>query len=288
MAASDIRREIAQMLQARMSGQIDQLLKYFAPGAITYCASSREGLLAPGVWQGADALRSVTRLTDENYQPLDYEILDILVDGQKAVVRWRGAWRRHATSKIYVIDAAHFLLWRNGLVIEMHEFFSRASEAIPHYTRAPSSRMLWMRASPGLDREEMERRARKLVAFSSSGPEVGVIEQYCSPDILCDFIGDRARIPYAGRHVGIDALLNIVRAVAVDFEQSNCEISEILIDEDRVAGRRSVEWRHRGTGCCGLVDLANFLRFEDGMIVELIEFRDTVSLLEMRGEWDSR
>ena len=87
MIASEIRRQITEMLEARMAGQIGKLLKYFAPDTIVHCASSREGLLSPGIWVGADALRSISRRTDENYLPLEYEILDILVDGQKAVVR---------------------------------------------------------------------------------------------------------------------------------------------------------------------------------------------------------
>ena len=53
-----------------------------------------------------------------------------------------------------------------------------------------------------------------------------MILKFCSPNIVCDFVGDRARIPYAGRHVGVEALINIVRAVAIDFEQSHFEISE--------------------------------------------------------------
>jgi hypothetical protein len=71
--------------------------------------------------------------------------------------------------------------------------------------------------------------------------------------------------------------------VTIDFEQSHCDIAAILIENGHVAGRRQVEWRHRGTGRRGLVDLANFVRFEDGMIVELIEFRDSITLLEMEG-----
>ena len=35
-------------------------------------------------------------------------------------------------------------------------------------------------------------------------------------------------------------------------------------------------------------DLADFVRFEDGLIVELIEFRDSVTLLEMQGEMGPR
>ncbi len=288
MIASEIRRNIAEMLQFRMSGQVDRLLRHFSPTTLVHCASSREGLLGPGVWEGVEALGSVFRLTDENYQPLEHEILDILVQGQRAAVRWRGAWRRHATSRVYMKDAANFLRWENGFVVEMYEFFEHTSVSAPNCIRVPSAKTLWMEQPPGLGRDEIERRARKLIAISSNGPDVGLLREYCSPDVLCDFVGDRARIPYAGRHIGVEALINIVRASEVDFEQSRCEISEILIEDGRVAGRRSVEWRHRGTARRGLVNLASFMRFENGLIVELIQFHDIVTMLEMRGEMDPR
>ncbi len=267
-----------------MTGQISQLMSYFSPDVVVHCACSRGSLLGPGVWKGADALQSITRLTDENFQPLEYEILDILVDGPKAVVRWRGAWRHHATAQVCSIDAAHFLHWRSGLVIEMHEFFECTSDPAWGSATLPSADGLFTEMPPGLDRDEIERRVRRLVSFPSNGPQIDVILKFCSPNIVCDFVGDRARIPYAGRHVGIEALINIVRAVAIDFEQSHFEISEILIDGARVAGCRKVAWRHRGTGRGGWVDLANFVRFGNGMIVELIEFRDSVTLREMSGD----
>jgi ketosteroid isomerase-like protein len=284
MAPSEIRCKISEMLQARMSGQIAKLLNYFAPNAVMRCAGYRAGILAPGIREGAEVLRSVTRLADENYRPLDCEILDILVDGQRAVVRWRCTWRHHGTGETCLIDAAHFLRWQGGRVVEMHEFFEHIADHMPQCTRIPSFEDLLTGKSPGLDRDEIERRARKLVSFPSIGPEIKVIRELCAPDIVCDFVGDRARIPYAGRHVGIEALINIVRTVAIEFDQTHCSISEILIEDGRVAGRREVEWRHRGTGRCGLVELANFMQFENGMIVELIEFRDSVTQLELRGD----
>jgi hypothetical protein len=36
------------------------------------------------------------------------------------------------------------------------------------------------------------------------------------------------------------------------------------------------------------VELAKFLQFENGVIVELIEFRDSVTLPELRGEGESQ
>lgn len=79
--AVEIRSRIAEMLRCRMSGQINQMLKHFGPNTVVHCASSRDGLLPPGIWEGADGLRAMTRRTDENYEPLEHEILDILVDG---------------------------------------------------------------------------------------------------------------------------------------------------------------------------------------------------------------
>jgi ketosteroid isomerase-like protein len=84
--------------------------------------------------------------------------------------------------------------------------------------------------------------------------------------------------------VGVEAVINIVRGINVDFEQLNNELSDILVDGGRLACRRTVKWRHRGTGRRGLVELAEFVRFEDGLIVELIEYRDSVTILEMQGE----
>ena len=83
--ASEIRSRIAEMLRCRMSGQINQMLRYFAPNTVVHCASSREGLLPPRTYGRARTASTMTRRTDENYEPLEHEILDILLDGQNAV-----------------------------------------------------------------------------------------------------------------------------------------------------------------------------------------------------------
>jgi ketosteroid isomerase-like protein len=77
-------------------------------------------------------------------------------------------------------------------------------------------------------------------------------------------------------------MIGIIRAVAVDFEQHPLTSPELLIEGAKVAGRRRVRWRHRGTGRVGVSELADFLRFEDGRIVEVVEFRDSLSLHYMQ------
>jgi ketosteroid isomerase-like protein len=142
---------------------------------------------------------------------------------------------------------------------------------------------------PGLDRDEIVRRAEALLNFPNLlGPDVALLRELCSRDIVCEFVGDKSRIPYAGRHVGIDVLERILRSVAIDFEQLNHSIQEVIVDGGRAAARRTVEWRHRGTGRRGLVELADFARFEDGLIVELVEFRDSITMLSIAGETEQR
>jgi ketosteroid isomerase-like protein len=246
LTAADMRRLIAEMLEFRMSAQYDRFSTYLDPGVIVYCNAWREGIVGPNVWSGASSLRDLFRRTDENYLPLDYEILGVIVDGDRAVVRWRGDWRSHATGKIYTVDAAHFLRWSKGLVVEMHEFFDAHRPEPAGCARRRSYESLLTPRPPGLSRNEMERRARKLVTFDARGPDLDLLRQWCSPDIVCEFAGDRMRVPYAGRHCGVNTMLDIIRAIAIDFDQETFVIPEALVEDDCVAGRRQVKW-----GCPG-------------------------------------
>ncbi|MEK8094647.1 nuclear transport factor 2 family protein [Methylocystis sp. IM3] len=282
LSATDKRFVIAEMLDCRMRRHYDRFASFVDPGVVLSCHSWREGMVGPAVWRGADGLRELFRRTDENYLPGDHEIIDVLVDGDEAVVRWRADWRRHDNGRIYTNDAAHFLRWDQGRVVEMHEFFDAHCRSTPACACLPSFETLLTPRPPGLPRGEMERRARRLLEFESGSPEPALVLKWCAPDIICDFAGDRARLPYAGRHTGVDALLGIIRAVHVDFEQRPLGLSRILIEDARAACWRQVEWRHRGTGRTGVCELADFVRFDNGLIVECIEFRDTVSLLRMQ------
>lgn len=282
LGAPDIRFIVAELLESRMRRQYDRFLSLVDPAVVLHCHSWREGVLGPSVWSGAEALRTLFIRTDENYLPCEHEILDVIVDGDSAAVRWRGDWRRHGTGRVYTNDAAHFLRWENGRVVELHEFFDAHCPSTPNCACTPGFEAILTPRPAGVSADEMRRRARLLLDFEAGGPDAALLHKWFSPDVICEFTGDRLRTPYAGRHAGLETLLGIIRAIHVEFEQRPLAISDILVEDERAACWRHVEWRHRGTGRSGVSELAEFVRFDNGLITELIEFRDTVSLLRMQ------
>jgi ketosteroid isomerase-like protein len=117
-----LRRNVFEITRLRMAGEIDEMLRYFAPNVIVRYHATKEGLFLPGVLHGRDALKENIRLTDVDYEPLGGEVLDILVDGSTTVVRWRNSWRHRNSGQTSTLDMAHFLSWRDGMVVEVFEY----------------------------------------------------------------------------------------------------------------------------------------------------------------------
>jgi len=285
LTSGEIRRRLEEITRFRLTGQLERMVEHFSPDVIVHYNCTQVGLFTPGIWRGRPAFLANMRLTEENYEALEGEITEVLVENGNAALRWRTCWRHRGTGGVYTVEMAYFLKWRGDTVAELHEFLDYPGPLAIGREKLSSYEEMLRPRTPGLDRAEIVRRVNELANFAPSrGPDIELIRKYYSPDIVCEFVGHRARIPYAGRHVGVEAVINIVRGINVDFEQLNNELSDILVDDGRLACRRTVKWRHRGTGRRGLVELAEFVRFEDGLIVELIEYRDSVTILEMQGE----
>jgi ketosteroid isomerase-like protein len=288
LSGSEIRRRLATITQHRLAGRLDQVVEHFAPDVTVYYNCTKEGLFAPGVMVGRGAFQASLRRAEEEYQALEGEIIDILVENENVAMRWRTRWRHRGSGRLWSVEMAYFFRWRGEKIVEMHEFLDAPSRETRYVGALRSLDELVEPGRPGLDRDEMASRIRELANYADAGgPNIAMLRKYYSTAIVCEFVGDRARIPYAGRHVGIEAVIAIVNSINVDFEQLSVQLSNLLVDGCNLACRRTVEWRHRGTGRRGLVELAEFVRFEHGLIVELIEYRDSVTILEMQGELEA-
>jgi ketosteroid isomerase-like protein len=284
----EIRRRLRDITNYRLTGRLERMIEHFALDVIVHYNCTQVGLFTPGVFRGRAAFLANMRRTEENYEGIDGEIIDVLVEDGNAALRWRTSWRHRGSGAVYHVEMAYFLKWRGDTVAELHEFLDYPGKPTMGRGALSSYEDMLTPRPPGLDRAEIVRRVNELADFAPSrGPNVELIGKYYSPDVVCEFVGHRARIPYAGQHVGVEAVVNIVRAINVDFEQLHSELCDILVDGGRLACRRTVWWRHRGTGRKGVVELAEFVKFEDGLIVELIEYRDSVTILEMQGELEA-
>ncbi len=283
----EIRQRVVEITQARIAGRLDLVARHFAPDVVIHC--SKYGIFSPGVIHGRDTFVANLRRAEEEWEPLDGEIVQMLVEGARSAVRWRTCWRHRGSGRRCPLDMTYFMRWRDGFIVEMHEFMDSPIATPDVFGAVRPLASLLVAPDPGLTRAEMVDHVQRVADYHTPrGPDLGLLRRYYAADILCEFVGDRTRIPYAGRHIGVEAVISVVKSINVDFEQLNFALSDIVVDRDALACRRTVEWRHRGTGRRGVVELAEFVRFENGKIVELVEYRDSITILEMQGDLEAR
>lgn len=86
--------------------------------------------------------------------------------------------------------------------------------------------------------------------------------------------------PFAGPRRGRAAVLDVLAAVAKAFELERYQREIVLVDGDRAAVMADASFRQHGTGRMLRFRVANFLRFEDGRLVEFREFANTFDVVE--------
>lgn len=134
---------------------------------------------------------------------------------------------------------------------------------------------------------QQEARARieaciaKLIDLRAAGDVDGLVG-YAAPDIVFKTGIGRAH-PFHTEYRGVEACAQLVRDVNVYYENLGSRLNRLLVDGDRVALHRTTRIRNRGTGRAVDVDMWNFVRFRDGLIVEFAEYPDTEAFARLGG-----
>ncbi|MBI1868355.1 MAG: nuclear transport factor 2 family protein [Methylocystis sp.] len=105
-----------------MSGQIDEMARHFAPDVAMHYHCLNGVFFLPQVLLGRAAFRENIRLFDMEFELLDGEVIDVLLENESAAVRWRSSWRHRGTGRTLALETAYFLSWKNGLIAEAHEY----------------------------------------------------------------------------------------------------------------------------------------------------------------------
>jgi uncharacterized protein len=132
-----------------------------------------------------------------------------------------------------------------------------------------------------VDRDLIRPRIQALLEMCGRGDVDGMM-QYFAPDIV--YTGGTWRVhPFSTPRAGKQACADMMRAVYVSYENLGTIIRHVVIDGDRAAVSRTTQLRHRGSGRIADVEIWDYIRFRDGLVVEFSEYPDTLAIGSLEG-----
>ena len=86
--------------------------------------------------------------------------------------------------------------------------------------------------------------------------------------------------PFAGPRHGRVAVLQALAGIAAGYVLENYQAEIIIVEDDRAALVSDVSFTQRATGRLLRFRVANFLRFQDGRLIEFREFSNSFDVVE--------
>jgi len=86
--------------------------------------------------------------------------------------------------------------------------------------------------------------------------------------------------PFEGPRHGRVAVLEALGDIAKEYALERYNLETIIVEGDRAAVMSDVAFQQRTTGRTLSFRIANFLRFQDGKLIEFREFTDSFDLVE--------
>jgi ketosteroid isomerase-like protein len=96
-----------------------------------------------------------------------------------------------------------------------------------------------------------------------------------------------ARIfPFEGPRRGKAQVMEVLTAIGSQYELKRYEPEIVIVEGDRAATLVNTSFEQRATGRLLSLRLVNFLRIQDGQVIEFKEFSDTFDVVEQAmGSW---
>ena len=131
-----------------------------------------------------------------------------------------------------------------------------------------------------VDRDLIETRVRRLLQLRRDN-NLREVMDYVADDMVFDVRGSGMAFPHAGPVKGKANVARAFMSIATQYENLNSTVHSLIIDGEQVALRRTARVRHRGTNRIADVDVADFIRFRDGLVVALSEVVDSAVLARL-------
>ncbi len=100
------------------------------------------------------------------------------------------------------------------------------------------------------------------------------------PDIDWIIFSPVTVFPFAGPRHGRAAVLQVMAEIAQSYDIASYKREVLVIEGERAAAMSDVGFIQRATGRSLRFRVANFMRFQDGLLIEFREFANTFDVVE--------
>jgi ketosteroid isomerase-like protein len=120
---------LEEFYAARVRGDLDAVAKLFAANATFQIAGSDQASPMPMIVKGSAGIRSLMQTMITSFELGDFTIVEMLIDGGSAAVRWQATIHYTKTGQIFTTELADFITVANGQVVSFIEFLDTALAA---------------------------------------------------------------------------------------------------------------------------------------------------------------
>jgi len=106
------------------------------------------------------------------------------------------------------------------------------------------------------------------------------VASYIHPDIDWVIFAPISIFPFAGPRHGRAAVLEAMAGIAEDFALESYKPEVMIVEGDRAAVISDVSFTQRKTNRLMRFRVANFLRMQDGLLIEFREFANSFDVVE--------
>lgn len=120
---------LEELYAARVRGDLEALRKLFAPTASFQVAGAEQASPLATLVKGEPAIMDLLQGMISTFELSDFTILEMLIDGDRAAVRWQATVHHTGTDQVFTTELADFITAEDGKVTAFIEFLDTALAA---------------------------------------------------------------------------------------------------------------------------------------------------------------
>jgi ketosteroid isomerase-like protein len=120
---------LEELYAARVRGDLETITRLFAANATFQVAGTDDASPMPTLVKGNSGITSLMQSMITNFEVSDFTVLEMLIDGGSAAVRWQGTFLYTKTGSMFTTELADFITIADGKVTSFIEFLDTALAA---------------------------------------------------------------------------------------------------------------------------------------------------------------